>query len=170
MRCHYLLIAAAAAALITASSNQAFAQEQEKQEAEGLAVEAMAGYVARYGAVVDHYGAVGVAARWYVSPRVSFGPELAFMIGRRRARELTLTGSMVVDFPRPEAAPFFVVSLGGSRFSDNYGGGGFVVHDAVLLLGGGVRVPLREGWYVAPEASIGGVGRARVVVKIGRRR
>jgi hypothetical protein len=46
-------------------------------------------------------GFVGGAARFYLSPRISVGPEVAYISGDRHSH-LMLTGNMTFDFLRPE--------------------------------------------------------------------
>lgn len=122
-------------------------------------------------ALVTDYGLFGADARWYMSPRVALGPELVYMIGRGHARYLALAGNITVDlFARRRAAtPFFLASYGGEHHSNSYGGGSFVVYSSFLSIGAGVRVPLGERWYLAPEAQVGAVPRYCFAVRVGWR-
>src|SRR3954471_13799904 len=54
-------------------------------------------------------GAIGGNGRFYVSPRVSLGPEVAYIRGQDHAH-LMLTGNVTVDLapPRKRVTPFVV--------------------------------------------------------------
>jgi hypothetical protein len=77
--------------LVTLTANLATAQDRPAPVAE-----ASVGWVgfADDGIVSESF--VGLAARWYLSPRVSVGPEIAYVHGRNHSH-LTVTGNVMVD-------------------------------------------------------------------------
>ena len=103
----------------------------------------------------------GAAARFYVTPRVSVGPEVAFSSGDNRSH-LMVTGNVTLDLldpvrGRPRAVtPFLVIGAGffqtRERFFDdaifNSGEGAFTA-------GGGVRARFGQRLVAGGEARFG---------------
>ena len=54
---------------------------------------------------VIHHTLLGVAARYYLTRRISVGPELQHMVGPGSDRDTLLTGNIVVDLLAPTATP-----------------------------------------------------------------
>ena len=125
---------------------------------------------------VEHFS-IGAAPRFYVSPRVSVGPEFVYMIGPGEDRDFFLTGNVWFDFVEPPASgvnrvtPYLVGGVGVMLHRDflhNEGVKWF--HKEVGFSGGfGVRVAVTERWYVAPEVRLGSELHARLTGAIGFR-
>ncbi|HXW08653.1 MAG TPA: hypothetical protein VD833_25705 [Vicinamibacterales bacterium] len=103
-------------------------------------------------ATIDH-AVFGGAVRFPLSPRVSIGPELQYMIGPGEDRDLILTGNLTLDLlpPHQRATPFFVIGGGLFRHADMFGSS----TEGAFTAGGGVRSWLTERVYVAAELRVG---------------
>ncbi len=112
---------------------------------------------------------VGVSARVWLSPRVSVGPEYTYWVGPGDDRDQTLTGNVTYTFRASGATPFVVGGVGVFRHSDRFGSQLFTSTEGTYTFGGGVRIPFRAGWYVAPEVRMGWEPHARLHVAVGRR-
>ena len=111
------------------------------------------------GVVTERF--VGGAVRFYVSPRVSLGPEFAVVDGRNH-RHYMATGNVTYDFIAynasgpPLVTPFVVTGVGIFRTSEEFGRiepfnhteGGFTA-------GGGVRGSAGRHFFFGAEARIG---------------
>src|SRR5262245_51913918 len=65
-------------------------------------------------------GFAGGAGRFYVTPRISIGPEVAFITGDNQTH-LMLTGNLTVDLgSSPRVTPFVVVGGGLFRTTDSF--------------------------------------------------
>jgi hypothetical protein len=105
-------------------------------------------------------GFVGAHLRMYLSPRVSVGPEIAYVSGERH-NHLMLTGNLTYDFlsplgarPRP-VTPFVVVGGGLFQTRENFFNGPFTSHEGAFTAGGGVRGAIGDRVTVGAEARIG---------------
>lgn len=107
-------------------------------------------------ATIDH-GVVGGAMRFHLSPRISVGPEIQYMIGPGSDRDLILTGNVTLDVLPPDrrVTPFFVAGGGLFRHSDSFGGRSFSSSEGAFTAGGGVRAWVSDRIYVAPEVRLG---------------
>jgi hypothetical protein len=106
-------------------------------------------------------GAVGGTARFYVLPRISVGPEIAYVSGESHSH-LTLTANMTVDLVRPIAGqprvvtPFVVVGGGVFQTRESFPGNEvFTSSEGAFTAGGGVRALVGEHVIVGAEARIG---------------
>jgi hypothetical protein len=106
-------------------------------------------------------GFVGGAVRFHVSPRLSVGPEIAYVQGGNHSH-LVLTGNMTFDFIGPAAGrepavtPF--VTAGGGVFSSRgptFSLGTVIQNEGAFTAGGGVRVRVGDRVYVGGEARLG---------------
>ena len=106
-------------------------------------------------------GFVGGAGRFYLSPRISVGPEIAYISGDKHSH-LMLTGNMTFDFLRPEngqlrpVTPFAVV--GGGLFRSRYifpENEIFTHNEGAFTAGGGVRARLADRVVAGVEARLG---------------
>jgi hypothetical protein len=139
------------------------------------AVEVNTGYAAFADeAPVEHF-AIGGAPRFYVSKRVSLGPEFIYMVGPGEDRDFFLTGNVWFDFVRPpdsgvnRLTPYFVAGAGvmfHRNFLHNEGVKWFA-REPGFSFGFGLRVAVNERWYVAPEARLGSEIHARLTAAIG---
>jgi hypothetical protein len=111
-------------------------------------------------ALIDH-AVFGGSARVYVSPRLSLGPELVYMIGPGQDRDLFVTGNLTFDVLRPTAdrprrvTPFVVVGGGWLRHSDRFGTETFSSGEGAFTAGAGVRGWVNDRVFVAGEARVG---------------
>jgi hypothetical protein len=121
---------------------------------------------------IDHL-VLGGAYRHYVSPRVSLGPEIQYMIGPATDRDFFATGNLWFDLVRPDprrhVTPYLVA------------GGGIMVHypefdflggpykEGAFTGGVGFRIAISERWYVAPEARLGWEAHSRLTATVGYR-
>lgn len=139
------------------------------------AVEANTGYAAFADEdPVDHF-VIGGAPRFYLSKRLSLGPEFIYMVGPGEDRDIFLTGNIWYDFLTPPASgvnrftPYLVVG-GGVLFHRDFlhnEGVKWFAREPGFSGGFGVRVALNDRWYVAPEARLGSELHARLTVAIG---
>lgn len=111
------------------------------------------------GVVIE--GFVGGAGRFYVSPRVSVGPELAFIQGDRH-RHVMLTGNLTMDLFRPGGSqprpvtPFIVVGAGLFQTSSEFPNRErFTSNEGAFTAGGGVRALVGRRVVVGAEARMG---------------
>jgi hypothetical protein len=166
MTCGRWLVAAGVAAFVVALAPSAFAQSGRTAAAEGIV-----GYAGFIDDATIHHSVLGGAARWYLLPRVAVGPELVYMKGPGDDRDVVLTGNVTFDLlSRTRAVtPFLVVGGGIFRHSDRFGGETFSSTEGSFTGGGGVRIPIGERLYVAPEFRIGWEPHYRLSVAVGWR-
>jgi hypothetical protein len=120
-------------------------------------------------------GLVGGAARFYVSPRISVGPEFAHIQGENHSH-LMLTGNVTMDILSPingeprKVTPFAVVGGGlfqtRQRFPNN---AAFTSSEGAFTAGGGVRALVGRRLIVGAEARMGWELHIRVNGMIGVR-
>jgi hypothetical protein len=103
---------------------------------------------------------VGGAARWYVLPRVSLGPEFLHLRGDRHTHEM-FTGNVVMDLTRgrdqPGAAvPFALIAAGVShgRGISMYGAP-FRSTTATVMTGVGIRAVFSRRVTISGDLRIG---------------
>jgi hypothetical protein len=115
-------------------------------------------------ATIDH-AVFGGAMRIHLTPRVSVGPELQYMVGPGDDRDLILTGNLTLDVlpPNRRVTPFFVMGGGLFNHSDTFGSSS----EGAFTAGGGVRAWLSERVYVASELRIGWELHYRITGTIG---
>ena len=111
------------------------------------------------GVVIE--GFLGGAARFYVSPRISVGPEIAYIQGDRHSH-LMLTGNVTCDLARPPSGapravtPFIVAGGGLFRTRERFTNRGvFTSSDGAFTAGGGVRARVGKYLMLGAEARIG---------------
>lgn len=120
-------------------------------------------------------GFVGGAARLYVLPRVSVGPEIAYIQGENHSH-LMLTGNVTFDLVRPvnrqprQITPLAVVGVGLFRtrepFPDNEV---FTSNEGAFTAGGGVRALVGKYVIIGAEMRIGWELHIRVNGMVGVR-
>ena len=130
------------------------------QERPGPAVEFNAGWVGFADDGVVNEGLLGGAARFYVLPRVSVGPEIAFIDGTHHSH-LMLTGNVTWDLlaptngrPRP-ASPFLVAGGGLFQTREHFATGPFTSSEGAFTAGGGVRTSLGKRVTAGVDARVG---------------
>jgi hypothetical protein len=105
-------------------------------------------------------GFVGGTVRFHVLPRVSVGPEVAYIWGARHRHQM-LTGNVTFDLvPAPGSerrtvVPFAVVGGGLFRTSEEFPGGTFASSEGAFTAGGGLRVRAGRRVIVGAEARVG---------------
>ncbi len=162
--CHRSFVAAVVAAVMIALAPSALAQGRAG------AAEGFAGFAGFLDESIIPHSVLGGAARWYLLPRVAVGPELVYMKGPGDDRDLVLTGNVTFDLSSgPRVRPFLVAGGGIFRHSDRFGAQTFSSTEGSFTGGGGVRIPLGERLYVAPEFRIGWEPHYRVSVAVGWR-
>ena len=135
-------------------------------------VEGSAGYAGFLDeSLVDH-GVIGGAARWYVTDRVSVGPELVYMVGPGRDRDLIATANLQLDLVRAGGGavqPYALVGAGFFRHTDGFGQVTFSSVEGAVTGGGGVRLAITPRLTIAPELRLGWEPHLRVGVTVGYR-
>ena len=151
-----LAIATVAIALLTAS----LARPAAAQERPGAVAELAAGALVFPDDGVVTEGLVGGAARFYVLPRVSLGPEIAYIQGDNH-NHLMLTANVTFDLLRPAngepraVTPFVVVGGGVFRTRESFRNEDFTSSEGAFTAGGGVRALVGKRVIVGLEARIG---------------
>ena len=117
---------------------------------------------------------VGAAFRWYLSPRISIGPEVTFISGESHAHQV-LTGNLTFNFraPRgglPVVTPFIVVGGGLFRTSEDFAGRpAFSSTEGAFTVGGGLRARLSDRADAAIDLRLGWEPHRRVTGVISLR-
>jgi hypothetical protein len=103
---------------------------------------------------------IGGAFRFYLSPRVSIGPEVTLISGDSHAHQV-VTGNLTFDFraPRngiPVVTPFVVVGGGMFRTSEGFADRPpFSATEGAFTVGGGIRAPLGDRVSGGIDARLG---------------
>ena len=104
---------------------------------------------------------VGAAVRWYLSPRVSIGPEFTFISGESHSHRV-LTGNLTFDLLPPRSGqsrvtPFIVIGGGVFSTSESFAftGERFSSSEGAFTVGGGVRAPINARISAGADARIG---------------
>jgi hypothetical protein len=136
-------------------------------------IEATAGWAGFLDESVIHHALLGSAARFYLSPRFSVGPELTYMVGPGDDRDLTVTGNVMFDVLAPTATgprrvtPFLVAGGGLFRHTDRFQRGTFSSTEGAFTLGLGVRAWTTRRTYVAMDARLGWEAHLRLAATVG---
>jgi len=103
---------------------------------------------------------VAAAARWYVTPRISIGPEVTFIVADSHSHQI-VTGNLTFDFlaPRngvPRVTPFVFIGGGLFRTSEGFANRPpFSATEGAFTVGAGVRVPLSDRVAAGMDARMG---------------
>ena len=123
--------------------------------------------------MVDH-AVAGGSVRYQLSPRVSIGPELVYMVGPGADRDLLLMGTMWIHFmQRPDGDragsvnPFMVIGGGLMRHSNRYGASEFSHVGGAFSGGAGARVWISERAYALGEYRMGSGMHIRMTGGVG---
>ena len=109
---------------------------------------------------VINEGLLGGAARFYLTPRLSVGPEFAYVNGDRHSH-MMLTGNVTFDFLGPvngqprRVTPYVVAGGGVFTTRDEFPRGPFWSSDPAFTAGGGFRALLGRSAFIGAEARIG---------------
>ena len=114
-------------------------------------------------------GTVGAAARWYLTPRVSIGPEFTFVSGESHSHRV-LTGNLTFDLLSPRSGqsrvtPFIVIGGGVFNTTESFAlrGRRFSSSEGAFTAGGGIRVPINDRVSAGADARIGWEPHVRVM-------
>lgn len=137
------------------------ARAAEAQQRGTIAVDAAAGWTGFADDGIVSEGAFGAAARWYLTPRLSVGPEFTFISGESHSHRV-LTGNLTFDLLRPRTGqsrvtPFIVIGGGVFNTSESFRftGERFSSSEGAFTAGGGVRVPINDRVSAGADARIG---------------
>lgn len=137
------------------------------------AVEFLAGYAGFVDdAMIDH-AVAGGAARVYVTPRISVGPEVTYMRGPNTDRDWYFLGNLTWDIRHPEAgrpprvSPFLIAGGGFFTHSDRFPTGVFRSWEGAFAAGGGTRIHISPRVYAMGDFRIGWELHYRVTGGIG---
>lgn len=137
------------------------------------ALEATGGWAGFLDDDVIRHGVAAAAARVYVTPRISLGPEVQYFIGPNSDRDLVVTGNVMVDVlastpNRPRrTTPFLVAGGGWFRHTDRTGTGPFTSSEGAFTAGVGLRAWVSERLFVAFDARVGWEAHLRVAATVG---
>jgi hypothetical protein len=121
---------------------------------------------------IDHVG-VGSALRVYLTPRLSIGPELVYLIGPGNDRDVLLFASLTVDLKRPmlgqvgRVEPYLVAGAGLLSHSDSYNSYTSSNVSRAFSWGGGARVWVARRVYIASDVRLGWTPNIRVTGTVG---
>jgi hypothetical protein len=133
--------------------------------------------------VWDYFTTIGGGARWFVTPRLAIGPEVAYLTGEfdgLDASHLSFTGNVTFDFVREgnnrRVVPYVAAGGGYLRQRTLVGRGPgvaglapFTSGEGTVSGGIGARVAISSRVFVAPEFRLGWEPTTRVVVIVGLR-
>jgi hypothetical protein len=162
-----VIVAAAAALALLAGVLAASAQTPARP---APSVEASAGYAGFADEGVIHHGVIGAAGRVYLSPRLAVGPELVYMVGPGRDRDLILTGNVTFDLRRSRpgiVVPYLLAGAGLFQHSDQFGAQTFRSREGAFTGGAGARAWVSDRAYVAGEYRVGWELHYRVTGHVG---
>jgi hypothetical protein len=155
------LFALASASILLMSAPLARSAAAQGKERPGPVAELAAGALNFADDGVVREGFVGGAARFYVLPRISVGPEIAYIDGRSHSH-LMVTGNVTFDLVRPvngeprAVTPFAVVGGGLFQTRELFPNREvFTSADGAFTAGGGVRAVVGKYVVVGAEARIG---------------
>jgi hypothetical protein len=99
-------------------------------------------------------------ARWYVSPRISVGPEVVYVNGSNHSH-LIVTGNITYDLLSPtngrprRATPFLAAGGGLFQTRETFSDGDFTSSEGAFTAGGGVRAVLSDGVTIGVDTRVG---------------
>lgn len=136
------------------------------------AVDLSAGWVGFADDGIVNEGLVGAAARLYLSPRVSVGPEWVYLNGPNHSH-LVITGNVTWDLSASKRLiPFVVAGAGLFQTRGSSPIGSFTSSEGAFTAGGGVRVRAGDRLMVGIDTRIGWELHVRangvVSVRLGR--
>lgn len=159
--------------VVMARAELAAAQPVKPDDRPPPAVDLAVGYAGFVDDATIDKGVFGGAVRFYLSPRVSVGPEFVYMNGPGRERDLFLTGTVTFDLVSPSAGqlrrvtPFLLIGGGTSRHSAEFRTGTFSSSEGSIIGGGGVRVHLTDRVSLGADLRVGWEPHYRVTGTVG---
>lgn len=164
----FVMRGACAAALLTVSTRAAEAQERPAPTVEFAFGTLL---FADDGIVGEGFG--GGAGHFYLSPRVSVGPEIAFIQGQNHSHFMA-TANLTCDLVAPlsgrrPVTPFVVLGGGLFQTHEHFPVGDFTSTEGAFTAGGGVRALLGNRVTAGVEARVGWEAHIRVNGFVGIR-
>ena len=144
------------------------------QDRPGPAAELVAGWVGFADDGIASESLVGGAARWYLLPRISVGPEVVYLRGDNHSH-LIVTGNVTWDLLAPtngrppSITPFFVVGGGVFQTRETFFSGTFTSSEGAFTAGGGLRALVGDRVTVGIDARVGWELHLRLNGSIGLR-
>ncbi len=144
------------------------------QDLPGPAVELAAGWVGFADDGIVSEGLIGGAARWYLLPHFSVGPEVVYMNGDNHSH-LMVTGNVTWDLlaptnRRPRAVtPFLVAGGGVFQTREHLFNGTYTSSEGAFTGGGGVRALVADRLTLGFETRVGWEPHIRINGLIGLR-
>ena len=144
------------------------------QERPGPAVDLSAGWVGFADDGIVGEGLVGGAARWYLYPRISIGPEIVYLSGDNHSH-MILTANVTWDLVAPldgrlrRVTPFVVAGGGVFQTRETFFNGTYTSHEGAFTAGGGVRALAGSRATLGVEARAGWELHLRISALIGVR-
>lgn len=169
--CMALLRVALIAAGLVAAPMAGLAAAQDRP---GPSFEVTAGWVGFADDGIVSETVVGGAARWYLLPRISIGPEIVYIDGDTHSH-LVMTGNLTFDMLAPangrpaQVTPFLVVGGGIFQTRESFFTGTFTSSEGAFTAGGGIRALVGNRVTVGVDARIGWELHLRVGGLIGLR-
>lgn len=123
-------------------------------------------------ATIEHL-VFGGAARVYVTPRLSVGPEVTYMRGPDLDRDLFVLGNLTFDVRHPNAgrpprvSPFLIAGGGFFTNSSRVGTGTYRYYEGAFAAGGGTRIHVSDRVYAMGDFRIGWELHYRVTGGVG---
>ena len=142
------------------------------QDRPGPTVDLAAGWVGFADDGIVSEGLVGGAARWYLLPRVSVGPELVYVYGTNHSH-LVVTGNVTWDLLTPTnrhpraVTPFLVAGGGVFQTREHLFNGTYTSSEGAFTAGGGVRALVADRVTLGLEARVGWELHIRINALIG---
>ena len=142
------------------------------QDRPGLAVDVAAGWVGFADDGIVNESLVGAAARWYLLPRISVGPELGYIHGTNHSH-LMVTGNVTWDVLAPTSrrpgrvTPFVVAGAGVFQTRDHFFNGTYTSSEGAFTVGGGVRALVADRVTLGVEVRAGWEAHIRINGLIG---
>ena len=142
------------------------------QDRPGPAVELAAGWVGFADDGIVSESLVGGAARWYLLPRVSVGPELVYISGPHHSH-LVLTGNVTWDVltstnQRPRRViPLLVAGGGVFQTREHLLNGTYTSSEGAFTAGGGVRALVADRVTLGFDVRVGWEAHIRMNGLIG---
>ena len=170
-----LILSLAVVTILCVPAQTALAQEQP-----AAIVELVVGRSGFVDEAWDYFTTVGGAARWFITPRLAIGPEVAYMRGSFDASNLSVTANLtfdvVPDNGERRTVPYVVAGGGYLRQRTLVGRGpgvpgleSFVSGEGTVSVGFGARVQLNSRLFIAPEFRLGWEPEMRIGVTVGVR-
>lgn len=137
-----------------------------------IAVEGTVGWAGFVDDATIHHGVFGGGARLSLTPRISVGPEVVYMVGPDADRDIFVMGSMWIDLLAPAAsqpvAPYVVFGGGLMSHRDELGRGPYPWnHEWAFTGGGGARVKVSDRVYIGGDVRIGWELHLRTTAHVG---